>query len=186
MITKNIPNYLTTFRIILIPIIVMSFYLDDDLKYGQRIGAITFLFASITDFLDGFLARKYNLVSNFGIMFDQISDKVLIGSVLLMLVKFHKVDEVPCILIITREFVVAGCREFLSKIGVATPVMRLAKIKTCTQMIAITILLFASVTEDSSIKLLLGLIGNICLWCATILTLITGYSYFKISIKHIS
>ena len=92
---KNIPNYLTMLRMMAIPVIIMSFYFDDS-KFAHRLGAVIFAFASLTDFFDGFLARRYNIVSSFGTMFDPIADKVLVGCVLLMLVKFDRADEVPC------------------------------------------------------------------------------------------
>ena len=88
---RNIPNIITLIRIITIPIIVVTFYFDDKV-FAHRIGAILFAFASISDFIDGFIAKKYRLVSNFGKIFDPVADKVLVGTVLLMLVKFRKVD----------------------------------------------------------------------------------------------
>jgi CDP-diacylglycerol--glycerol-3-phosphate 3-phosphatidyltransferase len=178
---KNIPNYLTMLRMAAIPIIIMSFYFDDS-KFAHRLGAIIFALASATDFFDGFLARKYNIVSSFGTMFDPIADKVLVGCVLLMLVKFGRADEVPCLLILSREFVVAGFREFLAQVRVSVPVTWLAKVKTSIQMFAMTLLLLGS--TGSGIESL-DMIGHICLWIAAILTLVTGYSYLKASIKYI-
>ena len=178
---KNIPNYLTTLRILSIPIIIMSFYFDDS-KFAHRLGAIVFVLASVTDFFDGFLARKYNLISRFGIMFDPIADKVLVGCVLLMLVKYNRADEVPCLLILSREFVVAGFREFLAQIKVSVPVTWLTKVKTLIQMLAITLLLLGKTGSDIES---LDIIGHIFLWIAAILTLITGYSYLRASIKYI-
>ncbi len=158
---------------IAIPIIVMSFYFDDS-KFAHRLGGVIFALASITDFLDGYLARKYNLVSSFGQMFDPVADKVLVGCILIMLIKAGRANEIPCLLILTREFVVAGLREFLAQVRVSVPVTRLAKVKTCIQMLAITVLIIGSV--GSGIRSL-DFIGNILLWIAAILTLITGYSY---------
>jgi len=178
---KNVPNYLTILRMVAIPIIIMSFYFDDS-KFAHRIGALIFVLASLTDFFDGFLARKYNLVSSFGTMFDPIADKVLVGCVLLMLVRFGHADEIPCLLILSREFVVAGFREFLAQVKVSVPVTRLAKIKTFIQMLAMTMLLLGS--TGSGIESL-DLIGHIFLWVAAIVTVITGYSYLKATIKYI-
>ena len=115
-------------------------------------------------------------------MFDPIADKVLVGCVLLMLVKFGRADEVPCLLILSRELVIAGFREFLAQVRVSVPVTRLAKTKTFIQMVAMTMLLLGS--TGSGIEYL-DLIGHICLWIAAILTIITGYSYLKASIKYI-
>lgn len=163
-----------------IPIIIMSFYFEDS-KFAHRLGAIIFALASVTDFFDGYLARKYNLVSSFGKMFDPIADKVLVGCVLIMLVKAGRADEVPCLLILAREFIVAGLREFLVQIQVSVPVTRLAKVKTTIQMLAITMLILGSTGSGISS---LDLIGHICLWTAAILTLVTGYSYLKASSKY--
>lgn len=174
-IDKNLPNYLTLIRLVSIPIIVMTFYFEDS-KFAHRVGSILFALASLTDFLDGYIARKYNLVSSFGKMFDPIADKVLVGCVLVMLVKDNRADEIPCLLILAREFVVAGFREFLAQVQVSLPVSRLAKAKTAIQMIAIMMLLLGSV--GSGIKSL-DLIGHISIWVAAILTLVTGYSYLQ-------
>jgi hypothetical protein len=172
---KNIPNYLTIVRLISIPIIVMTFYFDDS-KFAHRVGGIVFAFASLTDFVDGYLARKYNLISSFGRMFDPIADKVLVGCVLVMLVKDNRADEIPCLLILAREFVVAGFREFLAQVQVSVPVSRLAKVKTTIQMVSMTMLIVGSVGSGIVV---LDLVGHISLWIAAILTLVTGYSYLQ-------
>lgn len=177
---KNIPNYLTITRMLSIPVIVTSFYFEDS-KLAHRLGGVIFILASLTDFFDGYFARKYNLISNFGKMFDPIADKVLVGCILLMLVKDGRADEIPCLLILAREFIVSGLREFLGQIQVSMPVTRLAKIKATIQMMAITMLLIGSV--GSGIKQL-DLIGDIFLWVAAILTLVSGYSYLKASSRY--
>lgn len=180
-IDKNLPNYLTILRIIAIPVIIMSFYFEDS-KFAHRLGAIIFAFASITDFLDGYLARKFDLVSRFGQMFDPIADKVLVGCVLLMVVKYNKADEIPCILILAREFTVAGLREFLAQVRVSVPVSRLAKVKTTIQMIAMTMLILGS--KGSGIESL-DIIAHVFIWISAILTIITGISYLKATVKHL-
>ena len=179
-IDKNIPNYLTIIRMLAIPIIIISFYFEDS-KFAYRLGAIIFTLASVTDFFDGYLARKYNLVSSFGKIFDPITDKVLVSCVLIMLVKAGRADEVPCLLILAREFIVAGLREFLVQIQVSIPVTRLAKVKTTIQMLATTMLILGSTGSGISS---VNFIGHICLWIAVILTLVTGYSYLKASSKY--
>ena len=172
---KNIPNYLTIIRLVSIPIIVMTFYFDDS-KFAHRVGGIVFACVSLTDFFDGYLARKYNLISSFGRMFDPIADKVLVGCVLVMLVKDNRADEIPCLLILAREFVVAGFREFLAQVQVSVPVSRLAKIKTTIQMVSMTMLIVGSVGSGIVV---LDLVGHISLWIAAILTVVTGYSYLQ-------
>jgi cardiolipin synthase (CMP-forming) len=174
-IDRNIPNYLTIIRLVSIPLIVMTFYFEDS-KFAHRIGGILFALASLTDFLDGYLARKYNLISSFGKMFDPIADKVLVGCVLIMLVKDNRADEIPCLLILAREFVIAGFREFLAQVQVSVPVSRLAKVKTTIQMVAMTMLIVGSVGSGIAY---IDLIGHISLWIAAILTLVTGYSYLQ-------
>ena len=174
-IDKNIPNYLTIGRIIVIPIIVMTFYLDNS-KLAHRIGAILFILASITDFFDGYIARKFNLVSSFGKMLDPIADKLLVGCVILMLVKRGLAGEIPCLLILAREFLVAGLREFLALVRVSIPVSRLSKIKTFMQMLALSILILGS--KGSGVGCF-DLLGQIAIWIAAILTIVTGFSYFK-------
>jgi len=179
-IDKNLPNYLTIIRMLAIPIIVMSFYFEDS-KFAHRLGGIVFALASLTDFFDGYFARKYNLISSFGRMFDPIADKVLVGCVLLMLVKAGRADEIPCLLILAREFIVAGLREFLGQVRMSVPATWLAKVKTTIQMMAITMLIVGS--TGSGINSL-DFIGHICLWVAAVLTLVTGYSYLKASSKY--
>ncbi len=179
-IDKNIPNYLTILRIVAIPLIVMSFYFEDS-KFAHRFGGIIFAAASLTDFFDGYLARKYDIVSNLGKMLDPIADKVLVGCVLVLLVKAGRADEIPCLLILAREFVVAGLREFLAQVSVSVPVTRLAKIKTAMQMISMTMLIIGSV--GSGIKWL-DLVGHVFLWISAFLTLVTGYSYLHACSKY--
>ncbi len=177
---KNLPNILTFIRIAVIPVIIGTFYFDD-ITFAHQLGSAFFLLACITDFLDGYLARRYSLETNFGKMLDPIADKLLIGSVLLMLVKFGKANEIPCILILMREFFIAGLREFLAQIKVSVPVSNLAKIKTFMQMAALFILLLGSTGSGIGF---LDTFGQLALWVAAILTLITGFSYFKASLKY--
>jgi len=179
-IDKNIPNYLTILRIVAIPLIVMSFYFEDS-KFAHRFGGIIFAAASLTDFFDGYLARRYDIVSNLGKMLDPIADKVLVGCVLVLLVKAGRADEIPCLLILAREFVVAGLREFLAQVSVSVPVTRLAKIKTAIQMISMTMLIIGSVGSGIS---WLDLVGHIFLWISAFLTLVTGYSYLQACSKY--
>lgn len=180
MSIRSLPNILTFLRIAIIPIIIGSFYFDD-VKFAHQLAATLFVLASITDFFDGYLARKYHVESNLGKMLDPIADKLLIGSVLMMLVKFDKVNEIPCLLILMREFFIAGLREFLAELRVSVPVSRLAKFKTTMQMLAIFILLLSS--TGSGIQHL-DVIGQTALWIAAILTLLTGASYFYASLHY--
>ena len=177
---KHLPNILTAVRIGVIPIIVLTFYFDDA-TIAHQLSAFLFLIACITDFFDGYLARKFDIESNLGKMLDPIADKILVGSILIMLVKFEKVNELPCILILTREFAVAGLREFLAEIRVSVPVSRLAKIKTFMQMGALFILLLG--TQGSGIPYL-SEFGQIALWGAAIITVFTGWLYFNAAVRY--
>ncbi|XLM33273.1 MAG: CDP-diacylglycerol--glycerol-3-phosphate 3-phosphatidyltransferase [Rickettsia africae] len=178
-IDKNLPNYLTIARIMVIPVIILVFYINNSL--ARTLGALLFVLASITDFFDGYIARKYNLVTSFGKMFDPIADKLLVGCVIIMLLKKDNVDEIPCLLILAREFLVSGLREFLTLVKVSVPVSRLAKVKTFLQMFALSILILGS--KGSGI-IYLDIVGEIILWIAAFLTIITGYSYFKVCKKY--
>jgi cardiolipin synthase len=177
---KNIPNILTMLRIIIIPIIIITFYFEDKV-FAYQLACGLFILAGITDFLDGYLARKYKLQSKFGIMFDPIADKLLVGSVLIMLVKFNRAEEVPCLLIMAREFAVAGLREFLAQVRISVPVSNIAKVKTFMQIIALSILLLGS--KGSGIEAM-DSFGEIFLWITAALTIFTGYSYLKASRKY--
>ncbi|HJD65689.1 MAG TPA: CDP-diacylglycerol--glycerol-3-phosphate 3-phosphatidyltransferase [Rickettsia endosymbiont of Bembidion nr. Transversale] len=178
-IDKNLPNYLTIARIAAIPVIILTFYVNSPL--ARILGALLFVLASITDFFDGYIARKYNLVTSFGKMLDPIADKLSVGCVIIMLLKKSDVDEIPCLLILAREFLVSGLREFLALVKVSVPVSTLAKTKTFLQMFALSILVLGS--KGSNI-IYLDLVGEIILWIAAFLTIITGYSYFKACKKY--
>lgn len=179
-INKNIPNYLTVFRIAIIPFIIVSFYFESS-EFAHRCGGIIFAIASLTDFFDGYLARKYKILSNLGRILDPIADKILVTCVLVLLVKAHRASEIPCLLILVREFIITGLREFLSELKVSIPVTKLSKIKTSIQMFSMTMLIIGSV--GSGIKCL-DLIGHTMLWFSSILTLITAYFYIQASIKY--
>lgn len=199
---KKIPNILTLFRIILIPILILSFYFFG--RITNLIVAFLFMLASITDYFDGYLARYYKVQSNFGKCFDPIADKLLVSVALIMLVNFSNQNIlvlIPSIIIICREILVSGMREFLASIKVSVPVTRLSKWKTAIQMMAITALLLASkgstytfnnimnaFSVSGNIRQLLDgsieLIGIILLNISAILTIITGYAHCKVGLKN--
>jgi cardiolipin synthase (CMP-forming) len=177
----QLPNFLTISRIIAIPLIIICYIIQG--KYGQVFAASLFTIACITDFLDGYLARTLSLQSRLGSFLDPIADKLLVGSVIVLLVYYRKADLLPAIAIICREILVSGLREFLAEVNVSVPVSNLAKFKTGFQMAAILMLLLAN---DKADLLSLHLIGNIALWIAATLTLFTGYIYLKSGIKHLN
>lgn len=178
---QNIPNYLTVLRIAVIPVMLAVFHLPDGL--GNWLAAFLFVIASVSDFLDGWLARKWQVQSSLGRFLDPIADKLLIAAILIMLVDARVIygwHIVPAIGILCREILVSGLREFLAELKISVPVTYLAKWKTGVQMGALFFLLLGPVTPEwaggESIGLLL-------LWVAALLTLYTGYNYLKYGLK---
>jgi CDP-diacylglycerol--glycerol-3-phosphate 3-phosphatidyltransferase len=159
----------------------MSFYFDDIIM-ARRVSGFLFLIASITDFLDGYIARRYNFESNFGKILDPIADKILVGSTLIMLVKFNNAPEIPCVLILAREFMISGVREFVATRKIKLSVSKIAKVKTFFQMAAIFTILVG--TKGSGISFCDEL-GNFLLWVAALLTVSTSISYLRIISKNL-
>jgi CDP-diacylglycerol--glycerol-3-phosphate 3-phosphatidyltransferase len=175
---EYLPNILTLFRILAIPCLVMTFYFNN--KIFNRCGAIIFFVSAITDFLDGYIARKFNAQSSFGTIFDPIADKLIAATVLLMLVKHRNVNEIPCLLILLREFVVSGLREFLALVKVKLPVLKIGKVKTVVQMVSLFLLILGS---QGSCIIILDKVGEALLWTAAIFTVFTSYFYLKEFLK---
>ena len=183
----KIPNILTIGRIIIVPVFVVSFFLPG--FYGDLIPFFLFIFASFTDYLDGLLARLFKEESRLGELLDPIADKILVSSALILLVMngtIKNFEVIAAIIILTREILISGLREFLAKISVAIPVTSLAKLKTVLQMLSIAILL----TGESGNKIInfedynAQTIGIILLWLSAFLTLYTGYDYLVKGIDH--
>lgn len=179
-----LPNLLTYGRIVAVPLLVGCFYMSKPV--GPWLALTIFLLAAISDFLDGYLARAWKLHSKLGQMLDPIADKLIVAAALIMLIADYSLSGfsvVPVVLILGREIFVSGLREFLGQKTVVLPVTTLAKWKTATQLIAITMLLAAEPLAP-----LFGQIGDIglaLLWISAILTLITGYDYFRAGLKTI-
>ena len=188
----NIPNLLTMGRIWAIPAIVLTMFLDKIVDKPDKpawawIGVLLFALAGITDYMDGYLARHLNQLSRFGRVLDPIADKLLVGSILIMLAwqgKLDKIMVVPAIVILCREILVSGLREFLAEIQVGCPVTKLAKWKTTCQMIALPVLMVAPVDYSGFASGFLTWLGWIALWGAAILTVKTGYDYWKSGRKY--
>lgn len=181
---KSLPNILTVFRILLVPVFAFALW-DHPSDLARLIAFALFAVASVTDWLDGYLARKWNAGSDFGRMLDPIADKILVGVALMVLVAEGQFDGwkmFPALIIISREFLVSGLREFLAKAQIGVPVTYLAKIKTTIQMIALAALIVGPAAD----KLLPGVMifAYACLWIAAVLTVITGYAYLKVGIRH--
>ncbi len=173
----NLPNILTISRIVVIPVIFLSIYIHSTL--WSILAGVLFVIASITDYLDGYLARARNQNSILGRLLDPIADKLLVVSALLIVVANNLVDPlsyIPVIIIMCREVLVSGLREFLSEFHVGMPVTRLAKWKTGFQMTAISMILLQNLPL---IGMPVGVLGEWLLWVAGILTFVTGYQYFE-------
>ena len=184
---KKIPNLLTIGRIILVPFFVVAFYLPG--FYGDLTGFALFIIASFTDFLDGMLARMLGEESKLGELLDPIADKIIVATALILLVMSGTIrhyEVIAAIIILTREILISGLREFLAKGQVKLPVSNLAKLKTFLQMVAISLLL----TGETGNKILnfqnynAQTIGIILLWLSAFLTLYTGYEYLRKGIDH--
>ena len=147
MIT-NLPNLLTLSRIAVIPLLVLLFYWDNPISGWVSLGLFTV--AAVTDFFDGYFARSLNQHSLLGRMLDPIADKLLVASVILMLVAFQRAPVLAALVILCRELLVSGLREFLAEIRVGMPVSRLAKWKTFIQMFSIGFLLVGEVGTGRS------------------------------------
>ena len=183
----KIPNYLTIGRIIIVPIFVIAYYLPG--FYGDLLPFFLFLIASFTDFLDGLLARMFKEESKLGELLDPIADKIIVATALILLVMDNTIknyEVIAAIIILTREILISGLREFLAKGKIKLPVSNLAKLKTVLQMTAISILL----TGETGNKILnfqdynAQTIGIILLWLSAGLTLYTGYDYLVKGIDH--
>ena len=184
---KKIPNILTIGRILIVPFFVLAFYLPG--IYGDLTALILFIVASFTDFLDGMLARFLGEESKLGELLDPIADKIIVATALILLVMdgtIRNYEVIAAIIILTREILISGLREFLAKGKIKLPVSNLAKLKTVLQMVAIALLLSGE-TGNKIINFQdynAQTIGIILLWLSAALTLFTGYEYMRKGIDH--
>ena len=180
----NISNLLTLARVIVIPLIVFCIYMNSPF-YGWTAFTL-FCLASITDYFDGYLARSLNHHSAMGRLFDPIADKLLVGACLLVLCSFDYIiglSVLPALIILLREILVSGLREYLAEIRVGLPVSRLAKWKTGLQMFSLGFLIVGNAAPPEIPSVV---IGEVCLWLAALLTLWTGYDYLRSGLLHAS
>ncbi|HEY9164085.1 MAG TPA: CDP-diacylglycerol--glycerol-3-phosphate 3-phosphatidyltransferase [Magnetovibrio sp.] len=182
----NIPNVLTVSRIIAIPVVLVFIYWGGPL--GNWLALAVYTYACITDFFDGYLARAWHQQSAFGRFLDPIADKLLVAGVLFMLVGVETISALhilPAAIILSREILVSGLREFLAEARVGLPVSLLAKWKTTIQMLALGFLIVGHVGPDFGFATTwqIGIGG---LWVAALITLITGYDYLRAGLKHIA
>ena len=183
----KIPNILTIGRIIIVPIFVLTFFIPG--LFGDLIPLFLFGIASFTDYLDGLFARLFKEESKLGELLDPIADKILVAAALILLVMngtIKNYEVIAAIIILTREILISGLREFLARGSITMQVTSLSKLKTFIQMISIAILL----TGESGNKIInfqdynAQTIGIILLWFSAFLTLYTGYDYLRKGIDH--
>lgn len=181
----NLPNKITVSRILLIPIFLILMLVPFDwgtidlpgttLEISQFCGALLFIFASVTDWVDGYLARKHKLVTNFGKFLDPLADKLLVSAALIVLVEMQLAPSWIVIIIISREFAVTGLRLVLAGSGEVVAANSLGKIKTWTQIVAISSLLLGNVFFEA-----IGFpFDIIALWVALFFTVWSGWDYFQ-------
>ncbi|MCA1951781.1 MAG: CDP-diacylglycerol--glycerol-3-phosphate 3-phosphatidyltransferase [Hyphomicrobiales bacterium] len=182
-----LPNLLTYGRIAAIPLIVaILFWPLDPVMRWWALGL--YVVAGITDYLDGYLARAYAQQSSLGRMLDPIADKLLIAACLLMLVADGTIRSWSlwaAIVILSREILVSGLREFLAEVKISVPVSRLAKWKTAAQLVSVGFLIAGPAGDALLPAGWTRFIGLALLWIAAILTIITGYDYMKASVRHL-
>jgi len=195
-----LPNALTILRILLVPVFVVAFVTPGDM--ARIVAVLVFALAGISDWLDGFAARKLKAGSDFGRMLDPIADKVLVAVALMMLVAegtslpsrnpvtgaLSLLRLVPAVIILSREILVSGLREFLAGTRVSVPVTAIAKFKTAVQMVAIGAMLLTPLTDEYfpeiPAKTYLA-VAYILLWVAAALTVYTGVIYFRNGMAYI-
>ena len=180
----SLPNLLTYGRIAAVPLVAVCLYLDP--LWLRWVALFVFVSAGVSDFFDGYLARRWAQQSALGRMLDPIADKLLVGGTLLMLAAKGDIAGLSlwaALVILSREILVSGLREFLAELRVSVPVTRLAKWKTTAQLVAVGFLVagpagdqILPITTDTGLALL---------WASALLTLYTGYDYFRAGLKHV-
>ena len=167
--TMNLPNKLTIFRVILIPFFVLCFYLPV-IPFNNIIACVIFCVASITDFLDGYIARRDGLVTNFGKFMDPLADKLLVGAALICLIESGQLPAWAVVIIISREFIISGFRLIASDNGVVIAASYWGKFKTVAQMVMIIVLI-------ADLGGVFGVIGTALIWVSLILTIVSLVDY---------
>jgi CDP-diacylglycerol---glycerol-3-phosphate 3-phosphatidyltransferase len=181
----SLPNLLTLSRILAVPLVVATFYVPGD--YARWFACALFSAAGFTDWLDGHVARRWAQQSELGRFLDPIADKLLVAATLFMLVAKGRFNTewtlLPALVILCREILVSGLREYLAELRVSVPVTQLAKWKTTLQLIAVGFLI-AGDAGDAILPVVTP-IGLSLLWLSALLTLYTGYDYFRAGVHHL-
>jgi cardiolipin synthase (CMP-forming) len=185
MIVFNVPNVITLSRIIMIPLIIGIYYLPDDwLSWHEKNVTATavFIFAAVTDWLDGYLARRLNQMSAFGAFLDPVADKLIVAGALIALLQLQRVDMLVGLIIIGREIAISALREWMAKVGQArsVAVAFIGKLKTVFQMVAIPLLLY----QDELLFLDCQWLGTVLINVAAVLTVISMLYYLRKALPH--
>jgi cardiolipin synthase len=179
----SLPNLLTLSRIVAVPLLVWFLWWPD-WQAGYGIAFVLYCLMGITDYFDGYLARSSGAVSRLGIFLDPIADKIMVAAVILILVGTRDIagiHVIAALVILLREIAVSGLREFLAQVQVSVPVSKLAKWKTTLQLVSLGgIILGGSVPE----MVWVHTVGIVALWGAAVLTLLTGWDYLRVGLKH--
>lgn len=184
----TLPNLLTLSRILAVPILVFLLWSPTPIEYAFTFGL--YCLVGITDYFDGYLARAQGQISRLGQFLDPIADKIMVAAVIMMLVSarkmsgepvIHGLHIIPALIILLREITVSGLREFLAGLRVSMPVSALAKWKTTLQLVALGALIFGGAVPTVEWVEVVGLAS---LWAAAALTLVTGYDYLRIGLRH--
>jgi CDP-diacylglycerol--glycerol-3-phosphate 3-phosphatidyltransferase len=183
----TLPNILTLSRIFAVPLLV-AFLWWPQWHAGYAIAFALYCLMGITDYFDGYLARSNGTVSKLGVFLDPIADKIMIAAVILMLVGTRHdtalitgIHLIAALVILLREIAVSGLREFLAGLQVSLPVSQLAKWKTALQLVAFGALILAGAVPE---MVWVRTVGLACLWSAALLTLVTGWDYLRVGLKH--
>lgn len=180
----NIANILTLSRIAAIPLIAALLFFEQPVF--RWLALALYVIACVTDFFDGYIARRMDQVSALGRFLDPIADKLVVGAILMAMTATQQISGwsvLPALIIMCREIMVSGLREYLATLKIGIPVTVLAKWKTTAQMVALGFLIVGNSGPD---WLPVTLIGDILLWLAAMLTVVTGYDYLRVGLRHMA
>lgn len=170
---EKLPNQLTILRVLLVPVFLILIFFDNNITNISA--AAVFLFASVTDFIDGFIARRYSVVSDFGRILDPIADKILVASAMISLIQINRLSAVVVIILLSREFAVGALRDFASSKGVIISAGFFGKIKTVFQMTALTMLIY----KNNIYGINIFIVGKVLIYLSVIISVYSGYIYYK-------
>lgn len=175
----NLPNKITVFRVLLIPVFVVLLMIDE-IPYNNFFAMAVFIMASLTDFLDGYIARKYQLVTNFGKFMDPLADKILVCTAMILLIELGQISALVVAVILAREFIISGFRLVASDKGVVIAASYIAKFKTTAQMLMCIFRIFTiDKSYDGPFFKFVDVLGEIFVWLALVLTVASLVDYMN-------